>query len=79
MPKVLQYSLSSIRELHLVSLVHMYMSLQAIRFATMEQVNIDPYNVYTQPCNNISLLRRNLKGRYVSYCCHLFYLPFTEI
>jgi len=53
--------------------------MQALRVATVEQGNIDPYSVYTQPCNNTASLRRGLKGRYVSYCCHLFHLPINII
>lgn len=28
--------------------------------------NIDPYSIYTPPCNNTSALRRRLRGHYVS-------------
>ncbi|XP_027365266.1 serine carboxypeptidase-like 27 [Abrus precatorius] len=38
--------------------------MQALRVATVEQGNIDPYSIYTQPCNNTASLRRGLKGRY---------------
>jgi len=53
--------------------------MQALRVATMEQGNIDPYSIYTQPCNNTASLRRGLKGRYVSYYCYLFHLPINII
>ncbi|RDX71295.1 Serine carboxypeptidase-like 27 [Mucuna pruriens] len=38
--------------------------MQALRVAVVEQGNIDPYSIYTQPCNSTASLRRGLKGRY---------------
>ncbi|KAF5742528.1 serine carboxypeptidase-like 27 [Tripterygium wilfordii] len=32
--------------------------------AETEQGNIDPYSIYTTPCNNTASLRRNLRGHY---------------
>jgi serine carboxypeptidase-like clade 2 len=40
--------------------------MQALRLAVAEQGNIDPYSIYTLPCNNTGSLRRGLNGRYVS-------------
>ena len=37
-----------------------------LNIAGSEQGNIDPYSIYTRPCNDSSALKRNLKGRYVS-------------
>lgn len=34
--------------------------------ASAEEGNIDPYSIYTQPCNNTSSLKLSLNGRYVS-------------
>ncbi|MCH93099.1 serine carboxypeptidase-like 27, partial [Trifolium medium] len=38
--------------------------MQALRLAVVEQGNIDPYSIYTPPCNNTGSLRRGLNGRY---------------
>lgn len=38
--------------------------IRALSAAEMEQGNIDPYSIYTKPCNYTSLLKP--KGRYVS-------------
>jgi len=38
---------------------------QALRVAVAEQGNIDPYSIYTPPCNNTASLRSGLNGRYV--------------
>ncbi|XP_010908844.1 serine carboxypeptidase-like 27 [Elaeis guineensis] len=35
-----------------------------LNIAGSEQGNIDPYSIYTRPCNDSSALKRNLKGRY---------------
>ncbi|KAG1365677.1 Serine carboxypeptidase-like 27 [Cocos nucifera] len=35
-----------------------------LNVASSEQGNIDPYSIYTRPCNDSSALKRNLKGRY---------------
>lgn len=37
---------------------------QALRVAVAEQGNIDPYSIYTPPCNNTASLRSGLNGRY---------------
>lgn len=37
---------------------------KALRTASMEQGYIDPYSVYTKPCNYTSSVKR--RGRYVS-------------
>lgn len=38
--------------------------LKALSIAQNEQGNIDPYSIYTSPCNNTSSLKRNLRGHY---------------
>ncbi|KAJ7970427.1 Carboxypeptidase [Quillaja saponaria] len=38
--------------------------MKALRVAEMEQGNIDPYSIFTKPCNNTASLRRNLRGHY---------------
>lgn len=41
--------------------------VRALNVASEEQGNIDPYSVYTRPCNNTSIMKRNLKGHYVRF------------
>ncbi|GFY84563.1 serine carboxypeptidase-like 27 [Actinidia rufa] len=38
--------------------------MKALRVAEVEQGNIDPYSIYTRPCNNTASLRHNLRGHY---------------
>ncbi|XP_050209298.1 serine carboxypeptidase-like 27 isoform X2 [Mercurialis annua] len=38
--------------------------IKALYLAELEQGNIDPYSIFTRPCNSTALLRRNLGGRY---------------
>ncbi|XP_077239388.1 serine carboxypeptidase-like 27 [Tasmannia lanceolata] len=38
--------------------------LNALKLADAEQGNIDPYSIYTPPCNNTQSLRHNLRGHY---------------
>ncbi|XP_057425590.1 serine carboxypeptidase-like 27 isoform X2 [Lotus japonicus] len=38
--------------------------MQALRVAVVEQGNIDPYSIYTPPCNDTASLRSGLRGRY---------------
>uniref|UniRef100_A0A5B6ZE46 Carboxypeptidase n=1 Tax=Davidia involucrata TaxID=16924 RepID=A0A5B6ZE46_DAVIN len=38
--------------------------IKALSVAELEQGNIDPYSIFTRPCNDTSLLRRNLRGHY---------------
>ncbi|XP_004496292.1 serine carboxypeptidase-like 27 [Cicer arietinum] len=38
--------------------------MTALRVAVAEQGNIDPYSIYTPPCNDTASLRRGLNGRY---------------
>ncbi|XP_059666102.1 serine carboxypeptidase-like 27 isoform X2 [Cornus florida] len=38
--------------------------VKALRLADAEQGKIDPYSIFTQPCNDTSSLRRNLRGHY---------------
>ncbi|KAK4252977.1 hypothetical protein QN277_010821 [Acacia crassicarpa] len=38
--------------------------MEALRVAVLEQGNIDPYSIYTRPCNNTAPLRHGLRGRY---------------
>jgi len=38
----------------------------ALDKAQQEFGNIDPYSIYTRPCNNTGSLKGNLRGRYVS-------------
>lgn len=40
--------------------------MKALKVAEVEQGNIDPYSIFTRPCNNTESLRRNLRGHYVS-------------
>ncbi|KAJ4979108.1 hypothetical protein NE237_009888 [Protea cynaroides] len=37
---------------------------QALNVASTEQGNIDPYSIFTPPCNDTSSLRHNLRGHY---------------
>ncbi|KAI3834028.1 hypothetical protein MKW92_053564 [Papaver armeniacum] len=37
---------------------------KALSTAETEQGNIDPYSIYTPPCNNTAALRRSLRGHY---------------
>lgn len=38
--------------------------IKALTVAEGEQGNIDPYSIFTRPCNDTSSLRLNLRGRY---------------
>ncbi|XP_059628296.1 serine carboxypeptidase-like 27 isoform X1 [Cornus florida] len=38
--------------------------VKALTLAETEQGNIDPYSIFTRPCNNTSSLSRNLRGHY---------------
>ncbi|CAA7050998.1 unnamed protein product [Microthlaspi erraticum] len=38
--------------------------VEALRSAELEQGNIDPYSIFTKPCNNTVQLKSFLKGRY---------------
>ncbi|CAN8260069.1 unnamed protein product [Cochlearia groenlandica] len=38
--------------------------MEALRNAELEQGNIDPYSIFTKPCNNTVELKSFLKGRY---------------
>ncbi|XP_051120178.1 serine carboxypeptidase-like 27 [Andrographis paniculata] len=38
--------------------------VKSLELANREMGNIDPYSVYTAPCNSTSSLRRGLRGRY---------------
>jgi serine carboxypeptidase-like clade 2 len=40
--------------------------MRALNVAEAEQGNIDPYSIFTRPCNNTASLTRNLRGHYVS-------------
>ena len=40
--------------------------MRALKIAETEQGNIDPYSIYTRPCNSTASLKRNLRGHYVS-------------
>lgn len=40
---------------------------KALDVADAEQGNIDPYSIFTRPCNSTASLRRNLRGHYVSF------------
>lgn len=40
--------------------------MSALVVAEREQGNIDPYSIFTTPCNNTASLNRNLRGHYVS-------------
>jgi len=46
--------------------------MKALKLAELEQGNIDPYSIFTQPCNNTAALRHNLRGHYVSAYHTLF-------
>ena len=37
-----------------------------LNLASAEEGNIDPYSLYTKPCNNTASLKLGLGGRYVS-------------
>ena len=51
--------------------------MEALRSAELEQGNIDPYSIFTKPCNNTVQLKSFLKGRYVSFIrLVLFFLFF---
>ncbi|KAL5569288.1 hypothetical protein UlMin_025863 [Ulmus minor] len=38
--------------------------MRALTIAEQEQGNIDPYSIFTRPCNNSAALRHNLRGHY---------------
>ncbi|XVE68942.1 hypothetical protein DITRI_Ditri09bG0110500 [Diplodiscus trichospermus] len=38
--------------------------MNALRIAEVEQGNIDPYSIFTQPCKDTATLRRNMRGHY---------------
>uniref|UniRef100_A0A1D1Y4Y2 Carboxypeptidase n=1 Tax=Anthurium amnicola TaxID=1678845 RepID=A0A1D1Y4Y2_9ARAE len=38
--------------------------IRVLHLADAEEGNIDPYSIFTRPCNNTSSLRRNLRGHY---------------
>ncbi|XP_028782093.1 serine carboxypeptidase-like 27 isoform X2 [Neltuma alba] len=38
--------------------------IEALRVADLERGNIDPYSIYTRPCNDTASLKRRLGGRY---------------
>ncbi|KAM7499162.1 hypothetical protein LguiA_023576 [Lonicera macranthoides] len=38
--------------------------IKALTAAEVERGNIDPYSIYTRPCNDTSALKRNLRGHY---------------
>ncbi|KDP25725.1 hypothetical protein JCGZ_23946 [Jatropha curcas] len=38
--------------------------IKALYLAQLEQGNIDPYSIFTRPCNNTASLRHNLRGHY---------------
>lgn len=38
--------------------------MKALDAASVEQGNIDPYSIFTRPCNSTSSLRHNLRGHY---------------
>lgn len=40
--------------------------VKSLDLADKEMGNIDPYSIYTLPCNSSSSLRRRLRGHYVS-------------
>lgn len=40
--------------------------LKNLNLASSEEGNIDPYSLYTKPCNNTASLKLGLGGRYVS-------------
>ena len=39
---------------------------RALQDAATEQGNIDPYSIFTRPCNSTAALRHKLLGHYVS-------------
>ncbi|KAF8403028.1 hypothetical protein HHK36_011123 [Tetracentron sinense] len=41
--------------------------IKALNLADTEQGNIDPYSIFTHPCNDTASLRHNLRGHYISY------------
>ncbi|KAK6270934.1 hypothetical protein POUND7_008032 [Theobroma cacao] len=41
--------------------------MSALRVAEVEQGNIDPYSIFTQPCKDTATLKRNMRGHYVSF------------
>jgi hypothetical protein len=47
--------------------------LKNLNVASAEEGNIDPYSLYTKPCNSTASLKRGLGGRYVSV------LSFSEL
>lgn len=38
--------------------------MRALKIAEMEQGNIDPYSIFTRPCNSTESLKHNLRGHY---------------
>ncbi|OMO81202.1 Peptidase S10, serine carboxypeptidase [Corchorus olitorius] len=38
--------------------------MNALRVAEVEQGNIDPYSIFTQPCKDAATLRQNMRGHY---------------
>ncbi|MQL81781.1 hypothetical protein Taro_014242 [Colocasia esculenta] len=49
--------------------------MRVLNLASAEQGNIDPYSIFTRPCNNTSALRRNLRGHYVCFpTCQLVFV-----
>lgn len=40
--------------------------MRALQIAATEQGNIDPYSIFTRPCNSTASLKRSLRGHYVS-------------
>lgn len=46
--------------------------MRALKMAEMEQGNIDPYSIFTRPCNSTESLKHNLRGHYVSSTEHFF-------
>ncbi|KAI4346355.1 hypothetical protein L6164_007257 [Bauhinia variegata] len=38
--------------------------MEALKRSVAEQGNIDPYSIFTRPCNDTASLRRSLRGRY---------------
>lgn len=52
--------------------------LKNLNLASAEEGNIDPYSLYTKPCNNTASLKRSLGGRYVSFL-FIFELPPSDL
>lgn len=52
--------------------------MKALRVAELEQGKIDPYSIYTRPCNNTQSLKRKLKGHYVSSHQFFFYFSYLD-